>query len=313
MDASVILCTYNRCYNLPDCLAALEQQEDCGLTWEVVLVDNNSSDHTRAWVSEYASQSQLKLRYTFCPEQGLSHARNHGIQTAQGQYLVFIDDDIRVSRRWLAAIVETFKSYHCDAVGGPIHLSVPLAELPGWITSHPEMPGFLGFRDFGAHPCRLDGIRAFPFGGNMAIQKSVFARLGGFDPRLGRKGEGRRREELFKGEETEFFQRLAQAGGVIWYQPQALVYHLVTPRQLKRRYFLTLHYNAGRQQVRLDRRDFPRKLLGVPRFLYLHWLHAIWRYLKQTAREGLDRSFRQLMNVAYLTGMIQEYFRRGSA
>lgn len=312
MDASVIICTYNRCHNLPECLAALERQEGVAdLSWEVVLVDNNSTDGTHAWVSQYAEGTPLTLRYTFCPEQGLSCARNHGIHTAQGHYLLFIDDDIRVSPRWLAAIIETFKTHGCDAVGGRIHLSIPLGKLPRWIN--PEMYGFLGFRDFGEQPYQLDGFREFPFGGNMAIHRRVFARIGEFDPRLGRKGEGKRPQELFKGEETEFFHRLAHTGGVIWYQPNALVYHLVLPHQLTRRYFLTLHYNAGLQKARYDAQDYPKKILGVPRFLYFQWLRAILRYLGQTATRGSNFSFRQLMNVAYFTGMIYGYYCRAKA
>lgn len=309
MDASVIICTYNRCHNLPECLAALEHQENIqNFTWEVVLVDNNSSDGTQAWTAEYAKHTPLTLHYAFCPEQGLSCARNRGIQVARGQYLLFIDDDIRVSPRWLTSIVETFKTHNCDAVGGRIHLSVSLAELPKWIN--PEMYGFLGYRDFGDKTYRLDGFREFPFGGNMAIHRRVFDRIGLFDPRLGRKGEGKRRAELFKGEETEFFHRLAQVGGTIWYQPEALVYHLVLPHQLKRRYFLTLHYNAGLQKALYDAQNYPRKIFHVPRFLYLQWLRALWRYVCQTATHGPNFSFRQLMNVAYFTGMIQRYYQR---
>ncbi len=311
MDISVIICTYNRCHNLADCLGSLEKQEGIErLSWEAILVDNNSSDDTASWVTEYARKTPLNLRYTLCQELGLSNARNHGIQIAQGDILIFIDDDIRVSPGWLKAYAEIFQAHDCDAAGGKIHLCLPeKAKLPPWIN--PEMRGFLGYRDFGETTYRLDGMREFPFGGNMAICRRAFDRIGRFDPRLGRKGKGKRQEELFKGEETDFFHRLARAGGMIWYQPKALVYHLVLPHQLKKRYFLTLHYNAGVQKARYDKSLYPRRLFGVPRFLYALWLKAIARYLGQTLRFGVNFSFRQLMNVAYFTGMIQEYHRRG--
>ncbi len=306
MDISVIICTYNRCSNLPACLAALEKQEGVeNLVWEVVLVDNNSCDGTALWAGEYAKKTPLHFRYTLCQEQGLSNARNHGIQAAKGDILIFIDDDIRVSPGWLKAYAEIFQAHDIDAAGGKIHLLLPAnTELPPWIN--PEMRGFLGYRDFGETAYRLDGMREFPFGGNMAIHRRAFNRIGRFDPRLGRKGEGKRQEELFKGEETDFFHRLARAGGKIWYQPSALVYHLVLPHQLTRCYFLTLHYNAGVQQARYGE-GYSRRLFGVPRFLYRQWLKAIARYLGQTLRFGINFSFRQLMNVAYFTGMIHEY------
>lgn len=310
MDISVIVCTYNRCHNLPECLAALERQEGVqDLAWEVILVDNNSNDQTRSFAQDYLKRAPFNFRYAFCPAQGLSHARNFGIDQAQGRYLAFIDDDIRAAPGWLAAIVATFRAHACDAVGGRIHLDVPLASLPKWIR--PEMYGFLGYRDFGEEAYALDGFKEFPFGGNMAIAKSVFARVGLFNPNLGRKGEGRRKDELFKGEETEFFHRLASAGGRIWYQPNALVYHKVLPHQITKRYFLTLHHNAGIQTARLDAQSYARTLWGVPRFVYFLWLKALGRYLWQTFRHGPDFSFRQLMNVAYFTGLIQEYRRRG--
>lgn len=306
MDCSVIICTYNRCHNLAHCFAALERQEGVDdLSWEVLLVDNNSSDNTRTFTENYTRSSPLTLRYAFAPQQGLSHARNHGIQAARGKYLIFIDDDIRVGPHWLSAIMQTFREYGCDAVGGRIHLTIPLAQLPAWIR--PDMYGFLGYQDFGEKPYRLDGFREFPFGGNMAIHRRAFDRIGRFDPQLGRKGSGTRKDELFKGEETDFFHRLAASGGVIWYQPQALVFHKVLPHQLKRRFFLSLHHHAGILKARRDPATHPRLILGVPRFLYLQWLRAVWRYLVQTLRFGDSYSFRQLMNVAYFTGMLQEY------
>lgn len=311
MDASVIICTYNRRHNLQDCFSALEGQQDVeGLNWEVLLVDNNSSDDTGRFCETYARRTALNFRYTFAARQGLSYARNHGIEQARGRYLIFIDDDIQVTPKWLSAIVQTFREHDCDAVGGRIHLAIPLENLPRWIR--PDMYGFLGYQDFGAEPYRLDGLQEYPFGGNMAIHRRVFERIGGFDPAMGRKGSGTHKDELFKGEETDFFYRLATSGGIIWYQPQALVFHKVLPHQLKRRYFLTLHHNAGILKARRDDQSYPRTVLGVPRFLYLLWLRALWRYGLQTLSRGPNFSFRQLMNLAYFTGMIQEYHRRAT-
>lgn len=309
MDLSVIICTYNRSHNLTDCFRHLERQRlDDGLDWEVLLVDNNSTDATRDFVQDFARGTSLNLRYTFCPEQGLSHARNHGIGKAQGRWLVFIDDDIRVTPGWLQAIRETFLEHDCDAVGGRIHLEIPLEQLPKWIR--PDMYGFLGYQDFGDRPYRLDGFREFPFGGNMAIHRRVFERIGLFDTEMGRKGAGTRKEELFKGEETDFFHRLAENGGVIWYQPRAQVRHKVLPHQLRRRFFLTLHHNAGILKARRDPASYPNTIAGVPRFLYLQLLRAVWRYLDLTVGRGPDYAFRQLMNVAYFLGMIRGYYHR---
>ncbi len=309
MDLSVVICTYNRCHNLEACFDHLARQEGVtDLDWEVVLVDNNSSDDTRTVTEAYAARSPLNLRYTFCPEQGLSHARNHGIGEARGERIVFIDDDIRVTPGWLRAIHDTFVEHDCDAVGGRIHLEIPLEDLPRWIR--PDMYGFLGYQDFGDEPYRLDGFKEFPFGGNMAIHRRVFERIGRFDTAMGRKGAGTRKEELFKGEETDFFHRLAAGGGVIWYQPEALVRHKVLPHQLRRRFFLTLHHNAGILKARKDETAYPNTILGIPRFQFWLLARAVGKYLRQTATSGPDAAFRQLMNVVYFLGMIEGYHRR---
>jgi glycosyltransferase involved in cell wall biosynthesis len=308
MELSVILCTYNRCHNLAPCLTALARQEGLdGVAWEVVVVDNNSTDATRATVEGLAAELPITLRYGFEGQQGLSHARNRGIQEAAGRYLCFMDDDIEVTPGWLAALYHCFRDFECDAVGGPIHLRPP-RPLPGWIR--PDMQGFLGFRDLGSERRRLDGRHEFPFGGNMAFDRRVVERIGLFDTELGRRGEGRRREELFKGEETDYFLRLTAAGGTIYYAPGALVFHQVLEHPLHKRFFRTLHYNAGLLSAQRDPERYPRTVGGIPLFLLRQLLRAALRYGWQVARHGSSFAFRQQMNVGYFLGRAVGYARR---
>ncbi len=308
MELSVILCTYNRCHNLPPCLGALARQEGLdGVDWEVVVVDNNSTDATRDTVAEVAASASITIRYCFEEEQGLSWARNRGIEEAAGRYLCFIDDDIEVTPGWLAALYETFRVHDCDAAGGPIHLRPP-RPLPGWIR--PDMQGFLGYRDLGEEARPLDGRHEFPFGGNMAFDRRVVERIGLFDTGLGRKGEGRSREELFKGEETDYFLRLTAAGGTIYYAPDALVFHQVLEHQLQKRFFRALHYNAGYLSAQRDPQRHERSLGGVPLFLLRQLARAAGRYLWQVARHGPSFAFRQQMNVGYFLGRVVGYARR---
>lgn len=308
MELSVILCTYNRCHNLKPCIGALAGQEGLdGVKWEVVVVDNNSTDPTRATVESIAAESSIRIRYAFAGEQGLSFARNRGIQEAAGRYLCFIDDDIEVTPGWLSALYHCFLDFACDAVGGPIHLHPP-RPLPAWIRT--DMQGFLGFRDLGAERRRLDGRHEFPFGGNMAFDRRVVERVGLFDTQLGRKGEGRRRGELFKGEETDYFLRLTAAGGTIYYAPGALVFHQVLEHQLEKRFFRTLHYNAGYLSAQRDGQRYGRTVAGVPLFVVRQLLRAVTRYLWQVASRGPSFAFRQQMNVGYFLGRAVGYARR---
>jgi len=307
-ELSVVVCTFNRSRNLPGCVEALARQAGAeGIDWELVVVDNNSSDDTAAVVRELGARHPFPIRYLFEGEQGLSHARNRGIAGTMSRYLAFIDDDIRPEPEWLRAVHEAFVETGADAVGGRIHVESP-KPLPAWIDE--EMRGFLGHRDFGDEPFLMDGVRQFPFGGNMAARRALVERVGGFDPRMGRKGEGRKADELFKGEETDFFHRVAEAGGRIAYEPRAIVRHLILAHQLEKRFFRTLHFTAGYQKALLDARSYPRTLLGVPLFLFRQTAGSAARYLGQLLSRGPSRAFRQQMTVGYFLGMMLGYHRR---
>jgi glycosyltransferase involved in cell wall biosynthesis len=308
MDISIIICSYNRALNLPECFDHLLRQEDIDdIQWEIVLVDNNSTDDTQTVTNHYANKSSLTVCYTFEAQQGLSFARNKGIETAQGKYVIFIDDDIRVTPKWLKTIYDTFKEFDCDAVGGRIHIESPQS-LPKWIT--PEMYGFLGHQDFGPEPHEMDGYIESPFGGNMAVNSRVFKQIGMFDTNLGRKGEGAKKEELFKGEETDFFSRLADKKGAFRYHPDILVRHKILPYQLKMGFFLTLHNNSGMLKAQLDQEHHARTLLGIPLFMFPQLFRSIGLFLHQAVTLGPSKSFRKLMNVAYFTGAIQGYYAK---
>ncbi len=302
IDVSVIICTFNRAHNLGECISMLELQEGVeSLNWQVIIVDNNSKDNTAGTIKKLIDNSSIRIRYAFEEKQGLSHARNCGISEAESKYLIFIDDDIRVQSEWLKSIYTTFERFNCDAVGGRIHLEDTLV-LPKWIR--PDMYGFLGYRDFGDEVFKMDGKTQFPFGGNMAFMKSSLINAGGFDTSMGRVGEGRTRKELFKGEETDMFHRLAEEGGALYYHPKATVLHLILPHQLKKSFFRTLHFNAGLQKARHGKLESNKTLVGIPLYLFLQLGTALKKYLIQLVSKGASYSFRQQMNVGYFLGMM---------
>jgi len=308
MDFTVIICTYNRASNLPICLGELSRQQNVGdMKWEVLVVDNNSTDNTRETVARLAEELPVSIRYTFESQQGLNYARNRGAQESLGDYFCYVDDDIRVASQWLAALFQTLKSNDADAAGGRIYLDDSII-LPRWIK--PEMYGFLGHQDFGESPFQMDGISKYPFGGNMAFHRRVIDKIGLFNPLLGRKGSGQKRAELFKGAETDFFHRLAAAGSRIFYAPAAIVYHQVMPFQLCKRYFRTIHYNAGVQKAYHDPQTYHRRLFGIPLFLFAQTARNIARYLGQFFTRGPDWAFRQQMTVGHFLGMMRGYMKR---
>lgn len=310
MEFSVIICTYNRSQNLPQCLEQLARQHGAqGIEWEVLVVDNNSNDETKMVVAELAAKLPINIRYAHEGQQGLNYARNTGIRESRGTYFSFVDDDIEVSPDWLASLYRSFTTNDADAVGGRIHLA-PSITLPKWIRDK-ETKGFLGFQDFGDEPFRMDGKSRYPYGGNMAFNRRVVERIGYFNPKLGRKGEGKKRSELFKGAETDYFHRLSATGDArIFYEPNAIVYHQVQPFQLKKKYFRTIHFNAGYQRAFFDQTEFPHTIFGVPRFFYLQLVKGLGKYFLQVLTRGPSWAFRQQMSIGHLIGTMLGYHNR---
>jgi glycosyltransferase involved in cell wall biosynthesis len=309
MDFTVIICTYNRARNLPACLGQLARQEGLeGVAWEVLVVDNNSNDGTGGVVATLAKELPMPVRCVRETQQGLNYARNTGIRESRGRFFAYVDDDILVGQRWVASVYGNFLRNDADAVGGRIHLH-PSITLPKWIRADTDMLGFLGYQDLGDDPLEMDGVRRYPFGGNMAFNRRIVERIGYFNPKLGRKGEGQKRSELFKGAETDYFHRLAAAGGArIFYEPSAIVYHQVMPFQLRKKYFRTIHYNAGYQRAYYDATRHARELAGVPLFMYQQLARSTGRYLYQVLTRGPDWAFRQQMNICHLLGTMRGRF-----
>lgn len=239
---SLIIATYNRSAALIEALRSVVQQDFPAAEWECIVVNNNSQDDTlarfEAFVAEFPS---LNLRIVTESRQGLSHARNRGIEESRGEYIAIIDDDERINEQFISSYVTLFDTYpDAASAGGPIIPEYP-AGRPGWMSSYTERPI--------ANPIDLGScIRLFPKGripggGNMALRRSIVQRYGAFDPSLGRTGE-----KLIGGEESDLFQRLAAAGERCYYVPTAIMWHIIPPRKTTREYFELLCYQIGRTQ-----------------------------------------------------------------
>ena len=297
MELSVILCTYNRSNGLIRTLESLQSQDlPKNFAWEVVVVDNNSTDDTPEKVREFTERSELIVRYVKEKKQGLSHARNKGVAEARGRYLHFTEDDEIADKDLIREIYSTFKTCKCDCVGGRIYLKCE-DEMPRWLSQ--ELWGFLGYLNYGDNVLPMDE-QQYPFGGNMTFSREVFDRIGLFNINMGRKGD-----QLFGGEEIDFFRRLLSAGGKGVYQPKALVYHVISQSRLKKTYFRTLHYNEGMQRALLDDEVYRHSLFGISLFIFPQFLRSIRNYILSVFSDGRNRSFRKEMNIWYFLGHMQ--------
>lgn len=297
MELTVILCTYNRSKSLINTLESLKQQIlPPDFQWEILVIDNNSTDNTPQVVREFNTSSGLRVRYAKEKKQGLSHARNKGILEARGHYVAFIDDDAIADENWVAKIYETFQLYSCDCIGGKIYLKYE-GNLPRWLTK--DLWGFLACLDYGDEVQRLESEEKYPVGCNMAFSKNVFETVGFFNTDLGRTGT-----KPIGGEEVEFFTRLLRVGATAIYQPGAPVYHVIQPERLKKSYFRRLHLLEGEVRGRDIGTYDGRNLCGIPLFIFPQFLRSIRNYISTIFSDGWNNSFRKEMNIWYFLGIM---------
>lgn len=233
-DVSVIVSTYNRAESLRDTIDSLVNQRPNGCSYEIIVVDNNSKDHTR----QVAETFNGNVRYLFEPRQGLSYARNTGILEAKGQVIAFTDDDVIANPSWVASLWKCFQETGALAVGGKIE-RLWNCERPEWLSD--EISGPLIVQDLGASRKKWDSKNRHTVGANMAFHRSVFDTYGLFREELGRRGD-----QLIGGEDREIFGRLFEDNAPIFYEPEAIVAHKVEQERISKKYIRQWFWDVGK-------------------------------------------------------------------
>ncbi len=222
MDCSVVVCTRNQCAKLARMLASMAAMTvPPGLAWELLVVDNGSTDATPATIAAFADR--LPIRRVGQPLAGLSNARNAAIAAATGRYIAWTDDDVLVAPGWLAAFAAAFAAYPDAALFAGRITPVLEPPTPDWFRAAlPDLHYLLAARDFGPVPVPLSvaGER-LPFGASFAV-RTPEQRQFPYDPDLG-VAPGRRRG----GEESAVAAAILNAGHSGWWVPDAEVEHLI--------------------------------------------------------------------------------------
>ncbi|MGG6240650.1 glycosyltransferase family 2 protein [Nodosilinea sp. AN01ver1] len=233
---SAIICTHNRASYLGAAIASLLGQTYSA--YEIIVVDNASTDNTKAVVEAYLPHPQLT--YVYESTLGLSAARNRGAAIARGSILAYLDDDAEASPHWLVALAEAFAARDKAAIaGGAVSLIWPPGTTPPpWLS--PTLAHSLGAYDLGAALQPITDPGQTPRGLNYAVKKSFLESVGGFDPQLGRVGKN-----LLSNEELHLTQQALSAGFEVLFVPQAQVAHNVAPERLHRRWFLRRSWWQG--------------------------------------------------------------------
>jgi glycosyltransferase involved in cell wall biosynthesis len=311
MNLSVVLCTYNRAAELEKTLAALAAQHvPADVRWELVLVNNNSTDATEAVCRRFAEHAPMPVTYVFEPEQGLSKARNTGVATARGTVVAFTDDDVSPEPDWVATLTTIMEDTKLDGVGGRV-IPVWPAPPPAWLDLHlrfrlallESMDRRVAILD---DETRATGIRIY--GANMAFRRQVFTDIGSFLTTLSAKGD-----KLYRGGDTEFVRRAVGAGKTIVYEPRLVVRHRIPPGRMTRRYFRKWAFDSGEGHALTNPPVRGRNVLGVPLFHFRvmaretsRWLHA----LAARDAEAFCRELDALDELGAAWGYVKSWWRR---
>lgn len=237
---SAVICTHNRQDYLTRAIDSLLHQDFSQdfPDYEVILVNNASTDNTAEIAQTYRTHPQF--RYIYEPTLGLSTARNTGATAAAGEIIAYLDDDAVASPGWLGVLGAAFAEDKRLAIaGGKVTLLLPHNQsLPWWIS--PDLAGNLGAYDLGEMKVDIQQPGLTPRGLNYAIRKEFWQSMGGFAVNLGRRGKN-----LLSNEEVYATELALQQGWRVAYLPQALVAHQVVPERLNPGWFLNRSWWQG--------------------------------------------------------------------
>lgn len=235
---SVILCTRNRADLFDKAMASIAVQNFPRSAYEIVVVDNGSSDHTPNVAQCYAAEANV--RYLREERVGLCVARNTGWRAAEGPYVALLDDDAIAQPGWLAAIANTFERSPGDVgvVGGRVD-PIWLAPRPNWLAD--DVSQALTIVDWGPDEKEiLDLRKEWLVGANMAAPKALIAEVGGFHPWLDRV-----RDNLLSNGDVHFEMEVIRRGYRCLYVPSMAIEHLVPSSRLTQAWFTKRFYWQG--------------------------------------------------------------------
>ncbi len=302
-DISVIICTYNRCDLLKKSIESVLSQ-DCGqVRYELIIVDNNSSDQTRQLCESFLSQSSIPMRYIFEPQQGVAYARNTGMAQAKAPLFAFSDDDVCISRNWIASIKRAFDEHpEIDGIGGKV-LPKWQEEPPKWLTRKHWTP--LALQDYGDAPIRIHaGNTLCLITANLALRREVFEHIGLFSPTLQRV-----KNSIGSMEDHELHLRLWQANYQEMYIPDVVVKALVQSERLTKEYHRKWYKGHGYFYALLRDQEFERsslRLFDVPTHLYKQAFLDLLHWSKNRLTGNQEKAFLHETSLCFFAGFFQQ-------
>lgn len=300
-------CTYNRADRLEKLVSTMREQV-CSIPFEILVINNNSSDHTVAVLEDLSHRPGPPLRWVTEQVQGIVAARNRGIEEAlDSDVFVYIDDDELPLPGLIEGAADAILNEGAACVGGRVEMDFSTCPQPAWLGD--DLLGFLAAVDHGSEPFWIKDTSTPVWTANVAYDMRLFRDDAGlrFDKRYDRKGN-----VVGGGSDAIMFRTLLERKVRIRYRPDMAVLHDVEPWRLKRTYFLKLHYRGGRRYGQYELPNYRRTVLGVPPFLVAQLLRQSVRALVMQimARPGALRCW---MNAAHTLGALVGYRSRPGA
>lgn len=261
MLITVAVCTWNHAALLRQTLDQMTRLVvPAGISWELLVVDNNCTDETPAVLDEFRGRLPLKIIFETKP--GLSNARNAAVAAARGAYIIWTDDDVLVDEQWLAAYATAFSRFpEASIFGGPISPWFA-GHPPKWLSQTISRVGVAyAVRDCASGDPPISDAHT-PFGANMSFRTDAL-RTQAFDATLGRVGAG-----LLGGEETTMIRGLLLDGHTGRWVSGARVQHYIPRVRQSTRYLREFYASSGRTQVRLDAKSSGAGSVQRPRWIW---------------------------------------------
>lgn len=272
---SVVICCYNSASRLPETLRCIMRQQTApGLTWEVVVVDNASTDNTADIARSTWERTDVALRVVAEPVPGLSHARLRGFQSARADLLAFVDDDNWLDDGWIDLALQTMREHPEVGICGGVNRAAFEGPEPAWFARHAasfavgEQSGQAG--DVTAKDCL--------YGAGMIIRRPAWDDL--HRARFQLLNSGRKGTALSSGEDTEIQLGLCLLGRWrIWYEPRLTAQHCMTAGRMTWTYLRRLYRGLGRSGVVCELYEVEIEHRRRGHRADDHRMHLLWRFL----------------------------------
>lgn len=309
LDFTVVIATYNGADRLGAVLDRLRCQIDTAdIAWEVIVVDNNSTDHTRAVVQRYQAQwpQAVPLRYAFEPQQGAGFARHYGTKVANSPLIGYLDDDNLPWINWVRSAYRFGQQNPQVGVYG--------SRIRGKFASSPppnfeRIASLLALTERGPQPTPYrPEAKVLPPGAGLVVRRQAW---------LDNVPEERTLAEKFgqreAGEDLEVVLRIQQAGWPVWYNPHMLMHHEIPAHRLTRTYLVTLCRGIGLSRYHTRMLSFvpwQRPLMVLPYALndIRKILRHLLRYRQQVFTDTVTAS-EMMLYVASLVSPLHSWYR----